>query len=488
MAEKPFIVKFTSGDQHYIYDVNSNHIVNVDEAVFSVIDYWKASSLRVAQQELSATPRDQVRRAWREIGEFARRGFFSSFRPRGIRFGTTFPYIRKLLDTSLEQIVLCVTEKCNLRCAYCVYSGNYTYRRAHSQREMSRDVAFKAVDYFLQHSSESKGIAVGFYGGEPFLNFALMEAVIQYARAKEPGDRLRLNLTTNLTILSEPMLQFMVANNVGMLVSLDGAQNVHDRYRVFQNGKGSHDQVMRNLQRIYEYDREYFDRKVTFNMVLAPPCRVTKLHDFINETELLKKAHFTADDVDDRETGILQRFPKNDRIITDYGELENRFTEQVTRHGQMGSSFLQTIVGGGLLKIYKRQIGYKTPRYEHPNGVCVPGLRRILVSVDGTFHICEKINESLPIGNVEDGLDFKRIQSIMQEFVDKSSPQCRNCWAVRLCSMCYIHAATDRLDFKKKEEHCEVHRKALLHNLKLYCRILEENPTALDYMESIVVS
>jgi uncharacterized protein len=127
-------------------------------------------------------------------------------------------------------------------------------------------------------------------------------------------------------------------------------------------------------------------------------------------------------------------------------------------------------------------------RYEHPNGVCVPGLRRVLVSVDGNFHICEKINESLPIGNVEDGLDMKQIELIMDEFVKKSSPRCRECWAIRLCSLCFIHAATDQLDFEKKENHCKVHKQVLLHNMKLYCRVLDTNPNALDYMHDIVLS
>jgi uncharacterized protein len=152
------------------------------------------------------------------------------------------------------------------------------------------------------------------------------------------------------------------------------------------------------------------------------------------------------------------------------------------------SQFLQNVVGRAMLRLYKRDIGYRMPRYEHPNGVCVPGLRRVLVSVDGTFHICEKINESLSIGNVENGLDFAKIEYIMREFVEKSSPQCRKCWAVRLCSLCYIHATTDQLDFKMKEERCESHRKALLNVLGLYCRILEANPTALDYMKDFTLS
>ena len=102
--------------------------------------------------------------------------------------------------------------------------------------------------------------------------------------------------------------------------------------------------------------------------------------------------------------------------------------------------------------------------------------------------MCEKINEGLSIGNVEEGLDMRQIESIMDDFVERSSPRCKECWAIRLCSLCFIHTATDRLDFEKKEHHCRVHKEVLLHNLKLYCRILEANSNALDYMQDIVVS
>jgi uncharacterized protein len=489
MADGPFIAKFECGGNYYIYDVNSNHILNVDKAVYSAIDYWKLCSLRGAQEKLRENHAgNEIRKAWRQIGGFAKRGFFSSSRPRGVAYAKPFAQIRKQLNSSLAQIVLNITEDCNLRCAYCVYSGKYKYRREHSLREMPRSVAFKAVDFFLQHSKASEEATIGFYGGEPFLNFKLIEDIVAYVEGKDGDNRIRFNLTTNGTILTDRILDFIVAHNVRMLVSLDGPQEVHDRHRVFKSGKGSFETVMKNLERICRHNPEYFERQVSFSTVLGPPREMAKIHDFISETELLKKARFSAGDIDNRETDVFKQFSKEDLKSSDYPAMEKLFTERVTGGGEAGSSFLQSLVGQGLLKIYKRDIGHKMRRYEHPNGVCVPGLRRIFVSTEGNFYICEKVNEGLSIGNAEDGLDLRKIESIMEDYAKRSSPRCRECWAIRLCSLCFIHVVTDKLDFENKEDCCRVHKEALLHNLKLYCGILQANPNALEYMRNIVLS
>lgn len=488
MAGKPFIQKIFCDGQHYVYDVNSNHILNVDEVVYLVIDYWGTSTLREAERALSPIPAAEVRRAWREIREHAKRGLFSSSRPEGISYGISSADTRKLLKSKMEHLVLNVTESCNQRCGYCVYSSSYTYRRSHSERMMQREVAFKAVDLFLNHSRQREIVRMGFYGGEPLLNFSLIEEVVSYLKSKEPAERLLFNLTTNLTLLTDSMLEFFITNNVSLLVSLDGPEQIHDRYRVFTGGNGTHGVVMRNLKKIRDTAPEYYSKKVSFSAVLAPPCHITKLHDFIQENELLRHASYAVGDVNNRETTFLNRFTREEQIIPDYQKLVERYVKSVTETGEAGDLFLQEVVGRMMLRLFRREIGIQMRRYEHPNGVCMPGLRRLLVSVDGKFHICEKINESLSIGDVRHGLDFDRIDSIIRQYAEKSSLSCRECWAIRLCSLCYVHSTTDRLDFEKKAERCEGHRNSLLAAMELYCRILKINPKALDYMKEYKVS
>ena len=79
-----------------------------------------------------------------------------------------------LSEHYLGNLILQVTQQCNLRCKYCAYSGNY-YNRTHSSERMSFDTARKAIDFYLDRSDKMDDLSLSFYGGEPLLEFALIK-------------------------------------------------------------------------------------------------------------------------------------------------------------------------------------------------------------------------------------------------------------------------------------------------------------------------
>lgn len=85
-------------------------------------------------------------------------------------------------EQKVEQIILEVTEQCNFRCKYCVYSEDFSGNRDFGNRRMPTEIAFKAIDWALENSGAK--LAITFYGGEPLLNFKLMKAVIERSQAK----------------------------------------------------------------------------------------------------------------------------------------------------------------------------------------------------------------------------------------------------------------------------------------------------------------
>jgi sulfatase maturation enzyme AslB (radical SAM superfamily) len=85
-----------------------------------------------------------------------------------------------ILRNGLYQLLLDVTDACNLRCNYCVFSGAYDGFRSHGHTKMSREIAINAVDMYFDHIQEgalfnpSREPTIGFYGGEPLLNLPLI--------------------------------------------------------------------------------------------------------------------------------------------------------------------------------------------------------------------------------------------------------------------------------------------------------------------------
>ena len=71
--------------------------------------------------------------------------------------------INSILRGSIFNLILQVTQNCNLRCSYCAYSGQY-YNRSHSNKTMSFQIAKQAVDFLFRHSIERPEITIGFMG------------------------------------------------------------------------------------------------------------------------------------------------------------------------------------------------------------------------------------------------------------------------------------------------------------------------------------
>ena len=69
-------------------------------------------------------------------------------------------------------------------------------------------------------------------------NFPLMKQVVVYAReeAAKRGRKVEFSLTTNATLLSGTIIDFLVEHGIGVTVSMDGTKEMQDKFRIFSNG------------------------------------------------------------------------------------------------------------------------------------------------------------------------------------------------------------------------------------------------------------
>src|SRR5262249_35055862 len=76
-------------------------------------------------------------------------------------------------------------------------------------------------------------ITIGFLGGEPFLNRALVHACVEYAQMQAARSRLdiRFSVTTNGTLLRPDDLALIRAHRFAVTVSIDGDKDVQNRQR-----------------------------------------------------------------------------------------------------------------------------------------------------------------------------------------------------------------------------------------------------------------
>ena len=105
-------------------------------------------------------------------------------------------------------ITLCLTHDCNLRCAYC-YAGRK--RKEAMSRDTMRRALEWAVDYH-RRNLPGKTFVLGFFGGEPLLEWDLLQEADSLAErlCDEIGLVLRRTVTTNCTLLSKPHADWLM--------------------------------------------------------------------------------------------------------------------------------------------------------------------------------------------------------------------------------------------------------------------------------------
>ncbi|MDD5656027.1 MAG: radical SAM protein, partial [Elusimicrobia bacterium] len=139
--------------------------------------------------------------------------------------------------------VMALTSRCNGGCLYCS-AGSAEPQAA--DRDMTEDTARKTLEFIFR--APGPELTIEFQGGEPLLNWPVLQFATLYAKqlAQATGKRLHLSLISNLQAMDEAKLAFLAKEGVSICTSLDGPAAIHDRNR----GKGSHARTVSWLKRI----------------------------------------------------------------------------------------------------------------------------------------------------------------------------------------------------------------------------------------------
>lgn len=74
----------------------------------------------------------------------------------------SFDNYEKIISEELAQVTIELTERCNLRCGYCIYNEACEKSRDFGERDMPLEVALRAIDYAEKNSRSSKELYIGF--------------------------------------------------------------------------------------------------------------------------------------------------------------------------------------------------------------------------------------------------------------------------------------------------------------------------------------
>src|SRR5579884_3412740 len=140
-----------------------------------------------------------------------------------------------------------VSTDCNLDCQYCYYRESLEGTRV--RRRIASEMLDSFFAQFMDYVSDAKVASISWQGGEPTLaGLGFFEQVVALeARHAHPGTTISNALQTNAVLLNDAWGSFLKTYNFLVGVSLDGPQEVHDSRRMYRNGRGSFDHVMRGI-------------------------------------------------------------------------------------------------------------------------------------------------------------------------------------------------------------------------------------------------
>jgi uncharacterized protein len=459
---------FKTPGGHYLYDVNRNVILSLSEDQYKILDYYKKGNNNGNTPEFSTN-------ALESINHLRELGFLSEKRPKEMYHPLT-DTIFSHLNNKVKMITLQITKQCNLRCKYCVYSGNYE-NRVHSNEKMTLETARKGIDFYIEHSKDNESSSLAFYGGEPLLEFEFIKNCIEYFNERAEGKTIYFNLTTNATLLTEEIVDYFQKHDLHLLISLDGPSEVHNKNRVYgYDDRGTFEKVIENLEMMKVKFPDYLRKNVSFNAVLDPQNEFSCINNFFIDFDIAKEANIISSEISDLYRKNTLKVSGNYISQTQY----EYFKIFLSKLGYLNEKYTSKLLSRYYIerkdKYNRLKMMPELPDKIHHGGPCIPGIQRLFMDVDGNFYPCERVSEASPqmnIGNIDAGFDVDKIRALLN--IGKiSEKECINCWALRFCNLCAAAADdNDSLSMEKKVSRCSYVRYSADSLLKDICTLRE---------------
>ena len=495
----PFIHRFATSQSKYVYDVNTRRIIRVSEPVWDILpDCGCLEPSRIVAKHAPAYDEAQILSAIEQI-EIAQkeRGLFLSQRPEAIS-PPSREHVQQQLEQERQQLLLNVTENCNLRCSYCVFGGTYEHFRKHSEAQMTWEVAHLAIDDFLAHAKLSESPVISFYGGEPLLNIELIRQAVAYVKQGHPDTNVGFGMTTNGMLLHGPTAQFLAENSFVITISLDGPRETHDRCRRDAGGKPVWDRLIANIRRFLEEHPVYKSNgRLRFSAVATAATDLEKIGEFWASCDICTDSMGMEISAQlDGDSSAARSGQNQDALSQSRGRVFGQLVQEL-ESGEWSSRFrsksrwVHNALSRAFVLFHKRKfLSPHLPNHMGLANTCIPGVRRTFVDVQGKYFTCERVITAPEqrIGDVWNGIDLERVMTLLKTWNQANSAQCRYCWCLSHCMAgCFASLTDGQVTEAAKARLCTAFRRSRRRMLQQYTAILEENPAAFDYTSEIEV-
>ncbi|HTW65949.1 MAG TPA: quinohemoprotein amine dehydrogenase maturation protein [Bryobacteraceae bacterium] len=405
--------EFEGGGRRFLYLVPAGAIFEVDEDVAAVIDRLRSGPMDRGQliQELGSHGAGELIAELESV--------------RVLVAAETVPDAVEAPPANfpLQSLVMNLTNQCNLSCQYCYEFGEDKVATPEGKPKfMDFETAKASVDFLLDQSSGRRGIHITFFGGETLMNFPLLKQVVDYAttQAASHGREIDFSLTTNATLLTPAIIRFLSENRIGVTVSMDGPPELHDKLRVFANGRGSYDIIAPKVRALLENHRT---RPIAARVTLTAGV-----------TEVVRIYRHLKQDLGFHEVGFAPVTTASNRL---YSINETGMDGVYEQFCALAEEWLAFALRGELhgFSNVSDTIAelYQGVNKSHP---CGAGLGMVGVGPSGDIAPCHRFvdSDTHSLGHISTGIDREKQNDFLSRGHIGAKYACHSCWARPLCA------------------------------------------------------
>jgi uncharacterized protein len=321
-------------------------------------------------------------------------------------------------STTYATFMVNVSQRCNLTCPYCyVNKGLFDYEEKPIAR-MSAVTADGIVNRIHANFPGFQIYGYHFYGGEPLMNFDAIRRIVGAAenKATDTGTRADYHITTNGTLLTREIADFMDAHRFTVYFSIDGDEEHHNELRKYVNGGGSYEDVERNLA----YLRTKPGVHLIGSSVIRKGFNLGEAIELLDEhgARQCKAERVRLHDGDD----LSLQGDDHDTYIRDIEAMFDHYVERLNARRKpmdfrLSSKILQ------LLTRTRRDF------------FCPAAERMFGISSNGELYPCA-LHVGRPqskMGDVFNGIDREKQQAFRAKFSAQNQAVCKTCWNRTLC-------------------------------------------------------
>ncbi len=450
-----------SGEEAYLLHVPTTAVFGVDGLGLEVIGHCRQSGGRSLDELVAALadryPPARVRAFAAELRTLEMLQPSGSLRPINPKSVAVKAY-------PLSSLVLNVNTGCNLSCTYC-YKEDLA--RPKDGRKMDFATAARSVDLLLEAGAARERLNIVFFGGEPLTNVALIKQVVAYAEdaAARSSKAMDFSMTTNATLLSEALIDYLDEHRFGISVSIDGPKVIHDRHRRSVGGRGTYDTVSRKVRLLLD---RYRSRPVGARVTLGGGnTEVEEIH-----------AHLRGE-IGFHEVGYA---PVTAAAEAGHALSEAELAEVHRAFERLGEDYRRAALRGENNRFSNmHQLMTDLHEGRRKSLPCGAGVGLLAVDAGGDLNLCHRFTGSeLPtFGNVATGIDAARLGAFVDKAIDREGTHCETCRIRNLCAGGCYHESYSRFgDAHHRTYHyCSLLRQWVDFGVRVYADIQRHNPS-----------